>query len=420
MLPDLPLDPGAGDEQGAGRDGDHGSAGPRRLPSNFQPRAYALPQWSEEMIRRRQHHFEAAVLPSSRVLSFLGAGTYDHATDHCQRQRDHRLPSSSIREPGRRCELFDRYQSCARALTGFSDIHSVALTQHELWVKVLGWIMETRPGRSRILLGGDLAPATRYLIRTLAGPLGLVDVQVPAVEGQLNPAHLLGAVDEQTAVVLLASPNHLGSLEAVSEIGQIAHQRGALLGLQVDLLSLCALRPPGEFRANFCWADWGSLGVTPKGQGGENWLWAWAHRPGEIFQAAAAPECGAEGTLHLARNLEELDELTLQGRFERIWSQAHFLREALGQIPGCRLLGSQSFFREFVVQIPGPARELIGLLEDQGIFAGVALDGVGYPADWLLVSVSDQLDLSDLSYYLQAFRQALPSLTPFHPPGSAR
>jgi glycine cleavage system pyridoxal-binding protein P len=178
-----------------------------------------------------------------------------------------------------------------------------------------------------------------------------------------------------------------------------------MLGVIVDLLGLYMLRTPEEYRANFCLADWRTLGAAPASVGQSCWIWA-RQTHGQEELSHSGPE-DLRASLEIARGLRHLSHDALQHRFVQTWNHAHFLREALAQIPECRVPHPHAFFREFVVQVPGLAEEFVQELEDQGIFPGVVLGRDGYPRDWLLISASEQHQAADLAYFLKAFKQSL-------------
>jgi len=63
--------------------------------------------------------------------------------------------------------------------------------------------------------------------------------------GQINLKELEKAVDDDTACVLIQSPNFFGTIEDVEAIAEIAHKRGALLIVSIaEAVSLGIVEPP--------------------------------------------------------------------------------------------------------------------------------------------------------------------------------
>lgn len=85
-------------------------------------------------------------------------------------------------------------------------------------------------------------------------------------DGRVNLAELEKAVGDDTACVLIQSPNFFGTIEDVATVAEIAHRKGALLVVAIsEALSLGIVRPPQE--ADIVAMEAQSFGV-PLGFGG--------------------------------------------------------------------------------------------------------------------------------------------------------
>jgi glycine dehydrogenase subunit 1 len=85
-------------------------------------------------------------------------------------------------------------------------------------------------------------------------------------DGRVNLKELEAAITDQTACVLIQSPNFFGTIEDVSAIAGIAHQRGALLVVSIaEAVSLGIVEPPRD--ADIVAMEAQSFGV-PLGFGG--------------------------------------------------------------------------------------------------------------------------------------------------------
>jgi glycine dehydrogenase subunit 1 len=90
--------------------------------------------------------------------------------------------------------------------------------------------------------------------------------RVSATNGTVNLKELEKAVDDETACVLIQSPNFFGTIEDVAAIAEIAHKRGALLIVSIaEAVSLGIVEPPRE--ADIVAMEAQSFGV-PLGFGG--------------------------------------------------------------------------------------------------------------------------------------------------------
>jgi glycine dehydrogenase subunit 1 len=57
----------------------------------------------------------------------------------------------------------------------------------------------------------------------------------------------------------------------------------------------------------------------------------------------------------------------------RSYQNAHYLAERISGVPGYALATEGPFFHEFVISTPGPARDVLASLLEQGILGGLDL-----------------------------------------------
>jgi glycine dehydrogenase subunit 1 len=103
-------------------------------------------------------------------------------------------------------------------------------------------------GRHHAILARSVHPEYREVIATYAKYQGLPLSEVAFGEnGRVDLAALDAAITEETACVLIQSPNFFGTIEDVAAIADVVHARGALLVVSIaEALSLAIVRPPVE------------------------------------------------------------------------------------------------------------------------------------------------------------------------------
>ena len=103
-------------------------------------------------------------------------------------------------------------------------------------------------GRSKSLIARSVHPEYREVVHTYAQHQGMPMAEVNFDQtGRVDLKALDAAVDEDTACVLIQSPNFFGTLEDIAAIADIAHKKGALLVVSIaEALSLGIVRPPVE------------------------------------------------------------------------------------------------------------------------------------------------------------------------------
>jgi len=217
----------------------------------------------------------------------------------------------------------------------------------------------------------------------------------------------LSALDENTAAVVVQSPNFFGTIEDVSALADKAHNAGALLVVVVtEAMSLGLLRSPGACGADIVVAEGQSFGV-PLSYGGP-YVGLFATRdkyarqiPGRLVgeaydkqgrrgfvltlatreqhirrEKATSNICTNEGLIALAATvyLETMGRRGVQEAAQHCVQKAHYAAREIAKLKGFSLPYSAPFFNEFVVKAPVAAADLLEkLANDKGIDGGIAL-----------------------------------------------
>jgi glycine dehydrogenase subunit 1 len=102
--------------------------------------------------------------------------------------------------------------------------------------------------RSGVLVARTVHPEYREVMHTYAQHQGLGATTLPfGDDGRLDLAALEQSVTEETACVLVQSPNFFGVIEDIPAIAEIVHKKGALLVVCIaEAISLGVVRPPAE------------------------------------------------------------------------------------------------------------------------------------------------------------------------------
>ena len=112
---------------------------------------------------------------------------------------------------------------------------------------------------SKFLVSDDCHPQTIAVVQTRAGTLGF-DVVVGDLE------KLTDEEDEYFGI-LIQYPGSSGRLSDIGTMVESAHARKAIVSVATDLLSLCLIKPPGEFGADIVVGNTQRFGV-PMAYGG--------------------------------------------------------------------------------------------------------------------------------------------------------
>src|SRR5712691_4865490 len=103
-------------------------------------------------------------------------------------------------------------------------------------------------GRHSAVVARSLHPEYREVLSTYSKYQGTPVATVPFLaNGRVDMNALDQAVSDQTACVVIQSPNFLGTIEDVAAIADLVHKKGALLVVSIaEAVSLGIVRPPAE------------------------------------------------------------------------------------------------------------------------------------------------------------------------------
>jgi glycine dehydrogenase subunit 1 len=103
-------------------------------------------------------------------------------------------------------------------------------------------------GRRGVVVARSVHPEYREVLATYAHYQGMPITEVPFGEnGRVQRAALEKAIGDDTACVLVQSPNFFGTIEDMAALAEIAHRKGALLVVAIaEAVSLGIVKPPSE------------------------------------------------------------------------------------------------------------------------------------------------------------------------------
>ncbi len=208
------------------------------------------------------------------LASFLGAGAYRHWTPAAVDQlllRGEWYTAYTPYQPevsqGTLQSIYE-YQSLLAELTGL-DVVSASHYDGGAATAEAALMACRATRRERVLVSRGVHPHYRETLETYAGGGGLVAEEIPLVAtGPLAGttdldalARLLADPGGPVAGVVVAQPNVLGLLEAMPEVGRLAHEAGALFVSVIEPVSLAVLAPPGEYGADIAAGEGQPLGI---------------------------------------------------------------------------------------------------------------------------------------------------------------
>jgi glycine dehydrogenase subunit 1 len=228
------------------------------------------PQMSEQEILgffRHASRDNAAGFPT-----FLGAGAYNHYRPVVIDSLISRgewftayTPYQAEIAQGTLQAIFE-FQTMICELTGM-EVANASMYDGSTAVPESAMMSVRLTGRSKVVIARSVHPEYREVLRTYAQHQGLPISEVGFGEnGRVDMTALDKAVTDQTACVMIQSPNFFGTIEDVAAIAELAHQKGAVLVVSIaEAVSLGVVKPPVE--ADIVAMEAQSFGV-PLGFGG--------------------------------------------------------------------------------------------------------------------------------------------------------
>ena len=225
----------------------------RDIPAavRFEGRLDLEPALSEPELVRHLEELAAKNVDTTKELSFLGAGIYDHyvpAVVDAILQRGEFLTAYTPYQPelsqGVLQAIFE-YQTAICELTGM-DVSNASGYDGTTVAADACLVARDVTGRKKVVLAETLNPQVRQVVKTYAVGFGLEVVEVPHDGGTIDPDRLATAAQDAAAVIF-QQPNFFGCLEPAPELAAAANDAGALPVAHVDPVSLGVLEAPGNY-----------------------------------------------------------------------------------------------------------------------------------------------------------------------------
>jgi glycine cleavage system P protein (glycine dehydrogenase) subunit 1 len=349
----------------------------------------------------------------ARRTSFLGGGAYSHyiptIVDHILSRSEFftaYTPYQPEISQGTLQTIFE-FQTLVCQLTGM-EVANASMYDGSTALAEAVLMAERVTKRSKVIASSAGHPQYLEVVRTYVQHAGihLELAQFDEKTGQSSKS-LADAVDDQTAALVVQSPNFFGCIEDLAALADAAHAKGALLVVAItEAMSLGLLKSPGACGADIVLAEGQSFGVPLSFGGPYVGLFATREKyarqiPGRLVgeaydkngrrgfvltlatreqhirrEKATSNICTNEGLIALAATvyLETMGRRGIQEVAHQCAQKAAYARKAIGSLNGYSLPFSAASFNEFVVRGPGNAAELLArLAKEKEIDAGIAL-----------------------------------------------
>ncbi|MBI1235875.1 MAG: aminomethyl-transferring glycine dehydrogenase subunit GcvPA [Alphaproteobacteria bacterium] len=385
--------------------------------------------------------------PASSVPFFVGAGAYKHhvpaTVDHLI-QRSEFLTAYTPYQPeisqGTLQTLFE-FQTQVALMTGM-DVANASMYDGSTACGEAVLMAARVTKRKKAVLAGSLHPHYAATTKTLAKYMDIaVASTAPDLDGLTGIAE---TIDDETACVVIQTPDVFGRLHDLTEISEKAHKHGALvIAVFTEPVSLGLVKSPGEMGADIAVGEGQGIGVglnfggpyvglfackndrnfirnlpgrlageTVDADGRRGYVLTLSTREQHIRRDKATSNiCTNSGLCALAFTIHMtlLGEKGLTTLAQLNHETACDLADRLSAVAGVELL-TGTFFNEFALRLTKPAADVVDALVDRGVLGGVPASRL-YPGegleDVLIVAATETNTPEDLAAFETALREVL-------------
>ena len=351
---------------------------------------------------------------ASAKTSFLGGGVYSHfsptVVDHLI-QRSEFFTSYTPYQPevtqGTLQYIFE-FQTLVCQLTGMDVANASMYDGSTAMAEAILMALRVSRKRNKVLVAETVHPEYFEVAKTYTqhADIELDKIRFDEKSGRILTDDLT-KLDEETAAIVIQSPNFFGCIEDLKNIADKAHEVGALLIVAVtEAVSFGLLKTPGACGADIVVAEGQSFGVPMSFGGPHVGMFACKQKyvrnmPGRLSgvaydkdgnrgfvltlatreqhirrEKATSNICTNQGLIALAATIymETMGKKGLQEVAMQNAQKTAYTAKKISEIEGFSLTFSSPKFNEFVVTASSEAKELLkNLSNEKDILGGIAL-----------------------------------------------
>jgi glycine dehydrogenase subunit 1 len=398
------------------------------------------PALSELEIQQEMHALLAKNTACHQTISFLGAGAYEHFIPKVVDFIISRPEFATAYTPYQAevsqgtLQVMYEFQSLICELTGMDVSNASMYDAATAMAEAVLMAKSVKRNKTDILVSEAIHPLYRKTLETYAESLDVHLITCPIHDDCTDMSAMEDLITDNTAAIIVQSPNFFGSIENTSAFSHLAHEHDALFIQGYDPISLALLKTPGEADVDIAFGEGQSLGnhlnfggpylglftakqefvrkmpgriagMTEDADGNRGYVLTLQTREQHIRREKATSNicsnealCALAATVYLAlmgrSGLKKVAELCLQ--------KAHYLQEKICELPGFSAPNNAAFFKEFVIETPVPAKDIIQKALAENIYAGIDL-GTYFPErdHQLLIAVTEKRTKDELDAFVK-------------------
>ncbi|MBA3815575.1 MAG: aminomethyl-transferring glycine dehydrogenase subunit GcvPA [Parachlamydiaceae bacterium] len=379
--------------------------------------------------------------------NYLGAGSYEHhvpaivgATCAKSEFLTAYTPYQAETSQGMLQIIFE-FQSAICALTGMDVSNASLYDGASACAEALLMALRLNKGRNKVLIAKSMHPHYRAVceqyLRSHQTEIKIVPFDL---EGKIDKANLLSSIDDQTAAVLIQSPNFFGILEDLHPIVTAAKKHQAFTIQCGNPLAYGLYACPGESEIDIAVGDMQPIGLplqfggpyagylacrqdlvrqmpgrivgeTKDSEGRRGFVLTLQAREQHIRREKATSNiCTNQALAALASLVAMLwyGPVGLQKLSLTNFQRTAYLKEKLAILPKVKLMAKAPFFNEFAVNFGRPVNIVQQHFRKNNIEPGLDLSRF-YPQleGYFIIAVTETKSKEQLDQYVQIAQELL-------------
>ena len=399
-------------------------------------------QMSEYEVMKHIRQLSQKNINSGTHISFIGCGAYDHFIPSIvfsvlekPEFKTAYTPYQAEVSQGTLQAMYE-FQSMICALTGM-DVSNASMYDGATALAEACLMSNAHNRKTEFLIAGALNYNYRKVLETTCRGRKITFKECTADDGTCDLNLLKSSISDSTSGVIVQQPNAYGNLEDVIEIEKIVHSRDIMFIVSFDPMSLSIIKTPGEYNADIAVGEGQPLGiplnyggpylglftakqkfvrkmpgrlsgVTKDADGNRGFVLTLQTREQQIKREKATSNiCTNQGLFMLAATvyMATMGKQGIKEVAEQSFHKAHYLAGKIKNISGFSLMNDKPFFREFLVNTPVPASEIIKKGEDKGFLAGVDTGRFPEFKKGLLIAVTEKRTKAEMDDFVEFLSQ---------------
>ncbi len=404
------------------------------------------PAMSELQLQRELGRLSALNRTADCAACFMGAGAYDHfipaVVDDVAWRGEFVTAYTPYQAEASQGALqaFFEFQTQIARLTGL-DIANASLYEGANALAEAVNMSLNLSGKRRVLIASTLHPHYRQVLATSCSDLPCALIELACSdEGTISPHTVREHLDNDTACVVIQSPNAFGLIENWTDLFAVAHEQPKTLAIAAFNPIACALlKTPGACGADIAAGEGQPLGIPLQYGGPYVGLFATRDQfmrkmPGRLIGQTTDADgrgafCltlqtreqhirGAKATSNICTNqgllairatvyLSVLGPAGLRQVAEQCYHKAHYAAERIASLQAYALrFTDRPFFNEFAVDCPTEAAKIIDAGRERNLAPGIAADRLGLgEANRLLIAVTEKRTKTEIDALVDLLKE---------------